>query len=69
MVSSPLKLREGGGETFGRNLWGVVLHGGGRGGGGGDNDQIMPKEGSFINAFSNNLNSVNFFRNHVGIFT
>ena len=52
------------GETFGGNLWGgVVVHGG-------TYDQIMSREGgSFINAFSNNLNAVNFFSKHVGIFT
>ena len=53
------------GETFGGNLWGgVVLHGG-------TYDQIMSRERgkSFINAFSNNLNTVNLFPNHVGIFT
>ena len=52
------------GETFGENLWGgVVVHGG-------TYDHIMSREGggSFINAFSNNLNTVNFFSNHVGIF-
>ena len=42
------------GGTFGENfLEGVVVHGE-------TNDQIMPKEGSFTNAFSNNLNTVNF---------
>ena len=40
--------------TFGENLLGgIVVHVG-------TNDQIMPKEGSFINAFSSNLNTVNF---------
>ena len=53
------------GETFGGNLWGgVVLRGG-------TYDQIMSREWgkSFINAFSNNLNTVDLFPNHVGIFT
>ena len=53
----------GGGGTFRENLWGgVVVHRG-------TNDQIMPKEGSIINAFFNNLNTVNFFCNHLGMFT
>ena len=34
-------------------MGGIVVHGGA-------NDQIMPKEGSFINAFSNNLYTLNF---------
>ena len=52
------------GESFGGNLWGeVVVHGG-------TYDQMMSRgRGTFINAFSNNLNTVNFFSNHVGIFT
>ena len=45
--------------TFDGNLWGGVH--------GGTNDQIMSREGGFINAFSNILNTVNL--NHVEIFT
>ena len=47
----------------GENLWGgVVVHER-------TYDQIMSGEGGFINAFYNNLNTVNLFPNHVGIFT
>ena len=50
------------GGTFWENFMeGVVVHGGG-----GTNEQIMPKEGSFINVFSNNLNTVNFSATMLG---
>ena len=49
-----------GGGTFWENfLRGVVVHGG-------TNDQIMPKERSFINAFSDNLNTVHFSATMLG---
>ena len=57
MVSSPRKWQEVG--TFEGNFLGGVVHEG-------TNDQIMPKERSFINAFSNNLNTVNFSATMLG---
>ena len=47
----------------GEHLWGgVVVQGQ-------TYDQIMSRRGSFMKALYNNLNTVNLFPNHTGIFT
>ena len=49
----------GGGGTFGGKFLEVVVHGG-------TNNHTTPKERRFINAFSNNLNTVNFSATMLG---